>query len=378
MIQLFAPKYETEEILLELRHVFNSGWTGTGPKCSEFERVWSEFITEEPKQLHSVFVNSGTAALQIALRLLDLPKRSKVATTPITFVSTSAVILYEGLEPVFCDVDLDGSLQMMSVRKAIEDGANAVIWVHYGGSVSKEFYGLMYWLKATRRDTVTVIEDCAHAAGACYEDGSRVGSRTDTISCFSFHSVKNLPIFDGGMISVRSQAELERALRLSWLGIDKNTYTRTNEGSVYKWMYDVPELGWKFNGNDIAATIGLVQLRHLDRDNAFRRQIHQWYNDSPIALIKHEEGSSCHLASIAFNDSDERNIVMAALKARDIAPGVHYRPNFEFPMFASFYQQGQCPIAESFAKTTLSLPNHLRLKKTDIEFIARTIDQCFH
>ena len=379
MIQLFHPKYETEEILAELRPVFNSGWTGTGPKCHEFEKAWSEYVQEFRKAMTSVFVSSATAALQIALRLLDLPKGSKVATTPITFVSTNAVILYEGLEPVFCDVDHSGSLQMMSVRKAIEDGAKAVLWVHYGGSVSKEFYGLMAWLNATRGDTVTVIEDCAHAAGASYEDGTRVGSRADTISCFSFHSVKNLPVFDGGMISVGYQAHLERARKLSWLGIDKNTFARTaNAGNeVYKWLYDVPELGWKFNGNDVAATVALVQLRHLDRDNAFRRQINRWYSRS-LALLEHEDGSSHHLAAIGFNSQEERDKVMSSLNANGVAPGVHYRPNFEFPVFAPFYRQGQCPNAEQFAKTVISLPNHLRLTRGDVDFISNVVDSCSH
>ena len=178
-IQLFKARYEVSECVEEIRKVLESGWSGQGPKCTEFEKNWSDLIGSE----YAHFVSSATAALQIAMRLLDLPKGTPVATTPLTFVSSNAVILYEGCVPVFCDCGKDLSLKFESVVEAIEKkGAKAVMWVHYGGSVSEDFYKMMTY---ARMNSIKVIEDCAHASGAFYVDGTRVGSRKDTISCFS-------------------------------------------------------------------------------------------------------------------------------------------------------------------------------------------------
>jgi dTDP-4-amino-4,6-dideoxygalactose transaminase len=373
VIQLFRPRYEVEECINAIRKVLETGWTGLGPQSTEFEKQWCEYTGAK----HSHFVSSATAALHLAVRLLDLPKGSIIATTPITFVSTNAAIVYEGHIPCFCDVGNDLSLSFESVKKAIEEkGAKAVMWVHYGGNVSEDFYELMDYV-ADNPD-IKVIEDCAHAAGAFYDDRTRVGSRTDTISCFSFHSVKNLPIMDGGMLCVSDQRVRERAGRLSWLGIDKSTYSRTVNGTneVYKWAYDVPELGWKYNGNDIAASIGLVQLKYLDRDNAYRQALYHHYmkclefqNEFGIAAgIYHNDGSSHHLM---VADIENRDGVIAALKANGYAPGVHYLPNYKFP--AMNYDHSLCIKAEEMARNIISLPNHLEVTFKDVEAICEVV-----
>lgn len=371
-LQLFRPKYEVEECLREIRKVMEMGWTGCGPKCVEFEKAWSGYIGAP----YPHFVSSATAALHIAVRLLDLPKGSKIVSTPITFVSTNAAIVYEGHEPVFADVSGDMSLRFESVEKAVQTtGAKAVIWVHYGGSVSKDFYTLMSAVNNGKLN-VKVIEDCAHASGACYSDGRRVGSRTDTISCFSFHSVKNLPIFDGGMICVPNAHMRTRAGALSWLGIDKGTFARTVDGAneVYKWAYNVPELGWKYNANDIAASIGLVQLKYLDRDNAFRARIHEWYKDLlGEKAMDHERGSSHHLMIAWVKDRDS---VIAKLKANGIAPGVHYLPNYKFPAFEK-YDHSLCISAERAFSEIISLPNHLEMTRKDVEMVCEIIGNGF-
>jgi dTDP-4-amino-4,6-dideoxygalactose transaminase len=372
-VQLFRPKYEVEECLAEIRKVLESGWTGNGPKCASFEEEWRLFV--EARNTH--FVSSATAALHIAVRLLDLPKASLIATTPITFISTNAAIVYEGHIPFFCDVGSDMSLSFESVKKAIEEkGAKAVMWVHYGGNVSPEFYKLLEYMTNEGKDRgIKIIEDCAHAAGAFYADGTRVGSRDDTISCFSFHSVKNLPIFDGGMLCLPTREMRDRAGRLSWLGIDKNTYSRTVDGSneVYKWAYDVPELGWKYNANDIAACIGLVQLKYLDRDNAYRKALYDHYlkhigSQNSVGMT-HEDGSSHHLMVAQVENRDG---IIATLKANGFAPGVHYLPNYKFPAMGE-YDHRYCVNAEYMAKRIISLPNHLCLTFKDVEAVCSVV-----
>jgi len=271
LVQLFHPKYRVDECLAEIREVLESGWTGYGPKSAQFEKEFCNFLGVK----QGVFLNSATAALHIALRLLDLPPQSRVATTPITFCSTNHVILYEGLTPVFCDVNPKTlCLSFDSIKKAIEEGAKAVLWVHYGGYVSSDFYQLMDYID-TYATHVKVIEDCAHAAGSFYFNKKRVGSWGGNLACFSFQAVKNLPSSDSGFLVV-PQLHLERAKRLAWLGIDKSTYARTSSQKgeeLYKWRYSISELGWKYNGNDIVAAVCLTQLKYLDADNAYRKQI---------------------------------------------------------------------------------------------------------
>lgn len=380
-LQLFHPRYEIDAVLASIRETLESGWTGTGPKCAALEREWSAYTNAK----HSLYLNSATSALHLALKLCNLPKGARVITSPITFVSTNAVILYENLTPVFCDVRADTmSLQSADVKAAAgtDQDAQAVIWVHYGGSVSPDFYDFMSWRSACR-GTLKVIEDCAHAAGARYKDGSLVGSRTDTFSCFSFQAVKNLPTADSGMLCTPTPAFDERARRLSWLGIDKSTYARSSDGAdgVYKWRYDVPELGFKYNGNDVMAAIALAQLPYLDRDNDFRREIYRMYlHHFRGKALNHQSGSSHHLFVLNLANSKVRENAITALKAAGIAPGVHYLPNFQFPVFQPFYdgkqgRGGSCRTAEWAGDTLLSLPNHLRMTPDDVLRVARVVKE---
>jgi dTDP-4-amino-4,6-dideoxygalactose transaminase len=373
-MQLFRPTYEVEECVEAIRKVLTSGWTGPGPQCKQFEESWCLLTGAK----YSHFLNSATAALHIALRILDLPKHSKVLTTPLTFVSTNAVILYEGHEPVFVDINED-DLSLSSpdfIKKAEESHAKAAMWVHYGGQVSSHFEAVV---SNGPVKGLQLIEDCAHASGAYYEDGSRVGSRSDTLSCFSYQAVKNLPTFDSGMICCPTLPMLERAKRLAWMGIDKDTYTRTSaaQNEVYKWHYDVPELGWKYNGNDIAAAIANTQLKYLDQGNALRRKIYQSYANnlqrhSQVSLVSHSSHSAHHLIVIRVKNRDE---VISALKADGIAPGVHYLPNYEFPVFQKFYKKGSCPISERVSLEIISLPNHLQLTQSDIDRVCEIVIQ---
>jgi len=373
MLQLFRPKYEVEECLSALREVLESGWTGPGPQCKKFEETWCQFVGVK----YSHFMNSATAALHVAIRLLDLPKGSKILTTPLTFVSTNGDILYEGHEPLFVDInDEDLSLDSEDfLKKADSSQAKAGLWVHYAGIASTHFDRVMKTF--SNPSDFKMIEDCAHAAGGCYSAGSRIGSRKDTLSCFSFQAVKNLPTFDSGILCLPSEKMLNRTKRLAWLGIDKDTFSRTHssQNEVYRWKYDVPELGWKYNGNDISAAIANIQFKYLDRDNQYRKQIYRWYQEcfegqQNVRLVPHPAGSAHHLVVIRVANRDE---VITALKANQIAPGVHYLPNYEFPVFQRYYRTGQCPNTERISTEIISLPNHLMVTQENVHRVCEIV-----
>jgi perosamine synthetase len=241
-----------------------------------------------------------------------------------------------------------------------------LIVVHYGGLPADldELYSL------AGENGITVIEDCAHACGSMYK-GKRIGSHGD-FHAFSFHAVKNLPMGDGGALTVRSSDHDARLRRLRWLGIDKDTFRRTTSTS-YEWEYDVPEVGFKYHMNDIEAAIGLAQLRYLDQENARRAEIAALYRSELSSVVGldlpgefEDRTSSFHLFPIRV---DGRDSLVAKLKSEGIGAGVHYRRNDEYPM----YQRSDLPGAESFSSRVLSLPMHMCLTDDDVHRVARTI-----
>ncbi len=322
-IQLFVPTYRVDECLAEIRKCLEVGWTGLGYKTVEFEDAWKDY-TGLP---HAHFLNSATAGLHLAVKLLKEERGwnegDEVISTPLTFVSTNHAIVYEKLKVVFADVDASGCLDPDSVAERITPRTRAVIFVGLGGNVG-QFEAVQ---KLCYERGLALILDSAHMAGTRHH-GRTPGGEADAV-VYSFQAVKNLPTADSGMVCFKN-ARLDKIAReQSWLGIDKDTFSRTHSSGTYKWYYDVPSVGFKSHGNSIMAAIGLVQLRYLDQDNSYRRQICKWYDDmledsGSIQRVEVVEGceSSRHLYQIRVKNRDE---VLLALNSISVFPGVHYR-----------------------------------------------------
>ena len=360
-IPLFRPNI-SEEAIGAVGDVLRSGWLGLGPRTAEFERAFAGYVGSP----HCVGLNSCTSAIHLALHLLGLPRGSEVITTALTFVSTNHAILYGGLVPVFADVDrASGNLSPSSVKERITGRTRAIIVVHYGGFPADldELYEI------AREQDIRVIEDCAHACGSVYR-GKRIGSHGD-FHAFSFHAVKNLPMGDGGALTVSSASDDERLRRLRWLGIDKDTFRRTSR-DAYDWEYDVPEVGFKYHMNDIQAAIGLAQLKLLDKENARRREIADIYRhelSGAHVILPPQRGdreSSYHLFPVL---AEKRDDLVRKLRSRGIGTGVHYRRNDEYPM----YQRADLPNVEYFASREISLPMHMCLSDDDVGVVSRAI-----
>lgn len=368
-IQLFVPTFRTDECLAEIRECLDKGWTGLGFKTVEFEEAWTKY-TRLP---NAHFLNSATAGLHLAVRVLKecngWEEGDEIITTPFTFVSTNHAILYEGLQPVFADVDQYLCLDPDSVAARITPRTRAVIFVGLGGNTGQ----LDRIIALCRERGLKLILDAAHMSGTRYH-GKHVGGEAD-VSVFSFHAVKNLPTADSGMICFGDRDLDAEVRKWTWLGINKDTYSRTvNQGS-YKWYYDVEHEGFKYHGNSIMAAIGLVSLKYLEQDNAYRRQLSAWYDeflqDEPcIQRVPVAPGclSSRHLYQIMVDSRDE---VMLALNNAQIYPGVHYRDNTLYRMYA--YARGTCPHSMAASDRVISLPMHLRLSYQDVEYISTTL-----
>jgi dTDP-4-amino-4,6-dideoxygalactose transaminase len=293
----------------------------------------------------------------------------EVITTPLTFVSTNHAILYAKLHPVFADVDQYLSLSPESIAQRITPRTKAVMFVGMGGNPGQ--YEAV--VELCRARGLLLILDAAHMAGTRI-DGKHVGGEADA-TVFSFQAVKNLPTADSGMICLKDPADDERVRKLTWLGINKDTYTRTASAGAYKWMYEVEELGYKYHGNSIMAAIALVQLRYLDQDNAYRRLLATWYRQNlegqaaiDIVPVAPNCESSTHLMQVRVKD---RDAVMLALNEHEVYPGVHYRDNTDYAMYA--YAKGSCPEAAKASQEVISLPMHLGLSKPDIDLVSELL-----
>jgi len=352
--------------LAAIRECLEKGWTGLGFKTVEFENAWKTYA-ELP---HAHFLSSNTVGLHLALHILKSrfgwADEDEVITTPFTFVSTNHVILHSNLRPVFADIDDFLCLDPSSVSARITSRTRAVIFVGVGGNTAQ--YDKIVDLCRERR--LRLVLDAAHMAGTRVE-GRHVGPEADA-AVFSFQAVKNLPTADSGMLCFKDPEDDERARKLSWLGINKDTYSRTAAHGPYKWMYDVEEVGFKYHGNSIMASIGLVQLKWLDQDNSYRRQLAAWYrarlagHDSVRAV---EVAPSCESATHLFQVRvDRRDAVMLALNGHEVYPGVHYRDNTEYRMYS--YASGSCPNAARASRDVISLPLHMNLTRNDVNMVS--------
>lgn len=371
-IQLFVPSFRVEECLAEIRICLEKGWTGLGFKTVELEDAWKQY-TGLP---HAHFLNSATSGLHLAVRMLKehngWQEGDEIITTPLTFVSTNHAILYEDLQPVFADVDDYLCLDPASILQRLTPRTRAVMFVGLGGNTGQ----LSEVVKLCQQHGLKLILDASHMSGTRWKGGEHIGAESD-VSIFSFQAVKNLPTADSGMICFRDPVLDEQVRQWTWLGINKDTYTRTTSQGTYKWHYDVEHVGYKYHGNSIMAAIGLVSIKYVDPDNAYRRQLADWYdemlNDEP-SIIRVPMSPDCvpsrHLYQI---EVDRRDEVMLALNQAKIYPGVHYRDNTSYRMYA--YGQGTCPRAHAASERIISLPMHMQLSYQHIQHIARSLKQ---
>lgn len=361
-IQVLKPYYRVDECLNEIKECLDIGWTGMGFKTESFEEEWKSYTG----LANAHFINSATSGLHLALHILKKEHawedNDEVITTSLTFVSTNHAIKYENLKPRFADVDDSLNLDPESIVQNINDKTRAIIFVGIGGN-SKN---LAETIKIAQKHDLKIILDAAHMAGSKIGN-SHVGQGVD-VSVFSFQTVKNLPTADGGMICFQSNELDKKCRKLSWLGIDKDTFNRSHEGT-YRWDYNVDEVGFKYHGNSIMAALGRVALRYLDEDNEYRNQLCDEYIkelDGRVKHITHDDGSSRHLFQI---EVENREHIINELYNRNIFVGVHYKNNTHYKP----YLGTKLDNSEYYSERVLSLPLHLNLNKEHIKYISKTL-----
>jgi perosamine synthetase len=364
-VRLFKPSVGQEE-LQNIKEAFDRSWIGLGPNVNQFEKEWAKFIGAEL----AIGLNSCTAALHLALKVFNFPKGKKVLVSSLTFSATASAILYNDLIPVFVDSNPETlGMDLEDMKNKYDDECVAVMPVHYAGHpVPME--KLMPW--ASERN-LKVIEDCAHTAGAKYKDKT-LGTWGD-IGCFSFEEKKLMTTGDGGMM-VTNQPDLFKEVKaMRWVGIDKDNwktaqaYTDANKDAMH-WFYELNVLGYKYNMNDLAAAIGLAQLKKLPAMNRRRSAIIVKYmqgiqNVPGIKpLLPYEPEKYCY--QMFGIRAEKRDELMIYLKSKGIATGCHYTPLSLQPLFKEW--GNNCPYVEKEADKFITLPLHADLTDEEVAY----------
>ena len=373
-IRLFKPSLGKEE-LEEISDSFDKSWVGLGPKVRKFELEWSKFIGCKA----SLAVNSATAALHLALAAFRFPEGKKVLVPAITFASTAFAPIYNKLIPVFVDVEPDTiSISMDDLEKKYNKDCVAVIPVHFGGHPAL----IDEIIQFAKIKNLKVIEDCAHCAGSLYK-GKSLGNWSD-FGCFSFEEKKLMTTGDGGMLCSDNIELIEEIKPARWVGIDKDTwkradgYTDIESKDAMHWYYEINILGYKYNMNDLCASIGLSQLKKLKKFNLRRSSAIVKYLEG----IKDIEGISPLLPyqSERYNywlfgiRCGNRDNLIVFLKSKGISTGVHYVPLPLMPFFKKF-SKNDTPVALNIWKKFITLPLHSDLTGKEIDYIINNLKE---
>lgn len=363
MIPLFTvniPK-TVDKPLLEVLH---SGYIGQGPKVDEFEQILSEYFKSNP-----VTVNSGTSALTLALRLAGVGYGDDVITTPMTCSATNLPILSLGANPVFADIHPEsGNIDSASVAKLVTPKTKAIMCVDWGGTPPD--------LKALRaiadKHDIKLIEDSAHSFGADHT----IDPIADFV-CFSLQAIKHITTVDGGVLLCKTPEDAARGRRLRWFGIDRSGNTLDSRISE-----DIVEWGYKFHMNDVAAVIGIEQMKdlpgilrkHKDIAAVYRQQLSDFYGKSE------PDSGAYWLYTLRLPDPLLVSPFKIYMKEHEIGVSQVHRSNIEYTAFKPFanyvfdgYTETPYEGLDQFASTMICIPIHNKLSNSDIQTI---IDRC--
>jgi dTDP-4-amino-4,6-dideoxygalactose transaminase len=359
-----------EETIQGVVDVLRSGWITTGPQNQQFEAELSAYCGGRPVRTF----NSGTATMEIGLRIAGVGEGDEVITTPMTWVSTSNVIIETGATPVFADIDpVTRNIDLDLLEKAITPRTKAILPVYLSGLPvdMDRLYGI------AREHGLRVIEDAAQAFGSSWR-GQKIGAFGDIIS-FSFHANKNVTSIEGGALVLNNEEEALLAQKYRLQGI-----TRTGFDGM-----DCDLLGGKYNLTDVAARVGLGQLRHVERFTEQRRELASAYfesfaNGAAVRMgvqlpVPNFTDSNWHMFQIALpleRLSLTRSAFMGLMKERGIGTGVHYPALHLFTLYRGRgFHEGMFPHAEKYGASTVTLPLFTQMNADDVKRVVHAVDE---
>jgi len=357
LFKVFMP----ESVMGPLKTTLMSGYIGQGPRVDEFEKALSTRL-ETP---HALTVNSATSGLQLALRLSGVTAGDEVITTAMTCTASNWAILAQGAIPVWADIDeTTANIDPRMIEPLITPKTKAIMVVHWGGYPAdlEEI-----WFVA-RKHGLKVIEDAAHAFGSTYR-GKHIGTQSD-FGVFSFQAIKHMTTVDGGLVVAREAADRARGKRLRWYGIDRDAPRMD-----FRCENDISEWGWKFHMNDVAATIGLEQLKYVDgiiakhRDNAafYARELKD-VDGVRLLDVKEDRASASWIHTIKVTARDK---FMRAMRERGIMTSRVHERNDRHSAVAAYKRP--LPQLDRFVEEMICIPVGWWVDEIDRQHIVESI-----
>ena len=374
----FHKPYISDDEITEVLDTLKSGWITMGPKTVKFEEEFAKYIGSK----QAVAVNSGTAALHLALKAIDLQAGDEVIIPTTTFTATGEVVCYFNAKPILVDVDKKThNIAISEIEKAMTSKTRAIIPVHFGGQPCD-----MDQIKEiAKKKNLFVIEDAAHALPAYYKT-EKVGTIAD-ITCFSFYSTKPLATGEGGMITTENPEWADRMKVLRLHGISKDAWKRYSKGG--SWYYEVTEAGFKYNMTDLQAALGLPQLRKVDWMWGKRKEIAGRYTKAFLSLkeivtphVERDRETAWHLYVIKLNVEAlriDRNSFIEKLREKGIETSVHFIPLHRHPFYKNTfrYDSKDFPNAEWIYERSISLPIYPGMKDEEVDYVIENVmDLC--
>ena len=372
------PDIGYEEIN-EVIDTLESGWITTGPKIMKFEKAFSEYIGSK----YSISVNSATAGLHLALDAIGLERDDLVITSPYTFTATAEVIRYFDAHPVFCDINektfnidvqkLEDLLKKLCAGK--NHKVKAIMPVHFAGQTCD----MNEIMSLAQKYNLKIIEDAAHSLPATCNN-KMIGTIGD-ITVFSFYATKSITTGEGGMITTNNEAYKDKMSKMRLHGINKDSWDRYVSPEA-SWSYDIIGAGYKYNMTDIAASIGLQQLKKCDYFFEKRNKIAERYTESfknlnrietPFVKNKNDK-HSWHLYVIKVKNK-MRDKFISIMKEKEVGCSVHFIPLHIQTYWKEKYnlKPDDFPVAYSCFCEAVSLPAYAKMPESDIEKVIQAV-----
>lgn len=373
----FALPELGEEEIAEVVDTLRSGWVTTGPKVQRFEAAFAAFLGEPG--LHCVAVNSATAGLHLALEALGIGPGDEVITTTHTFTATAEVVRYLGADVKLVDIDpATLNISPALVEAAITPRTKAIVPVHYAGLAAD----MPALLALARRHGLKVVEDAAHALPTTSE-GRLVGTLDSDAAVFSFYANKTITTGEGGMLVTRDAALAARARTMRLHGMNRDAFDRYT-AKVPSWYYEVVAPGFKYNLTDIAAALGLHQLKRLPGFQQHREMLAARYDQAlaglPLLLPPRPPAGQTHawhlyVVRLLPQARAGRDAVIESLFAAGIGCSVHYIPLHLHPYWRERYalQPAQFPHSQQAYEQMISLPLYTRMGPAEVDRVAAAL-----
>ncbi|WP_374431268.1 DegT/DnrJ/EryC1/StrS family aminotransferase [Ideonella dechloratans] len=370
----FALPEIGEEEIAEVVDTLRSGWITTGPKAKRFEAAFTEFLADPT--LESIAVNSATAGLHLALEAVGVGPGDEVITTTHTFTASAEVARYLGADVKLVDIDpATYCISPAALEAAITPRTKCVVPVHYGGLAAD----MTAILAIAKRHGLKVVEDAAHALPTTHR-GQLIGTLDSDATVFSFYANKTMTTGEGGMLVTRHPELAARAKVMRLHGINRDAFDRFT-AKVPSWYYEIVAPGFKYNLTDIAAALGLHQLKRLQAFQARRAELAAAYAQAlaglPLRLPPQPlagDVHAWHLYVVELTDAAPitREAFIESLYADGIGCSVHYIPLHQHPYWKEHYglKAEDFPHSQRAFERIVSLPLYTRMTEADVQRVA--------